>query len=116
MKKLLAVLIIFVAIIGLVLFNQRKSSEQTDKPIVKIGVTLPLSGNLAFVGNAAKAGLEMSLAEEKQKGLRYDYKLVLEDNEGNVARTASTTQKLISIDKTNAILSIWNFRRGCCNP
>ena len=72
---------------------------------MKIGATLPLTGDSAEVGRAAKAGLEMVLDELKQKNLKYDYKLVFEDNQMNPQKVATTINKLINIDKSKAILT-----------
>ena len=84
------------------------TADNNDKPTIKIGAVLPLSGNSAFAGIAARAGLEMILDKEKAKGLKYDYKLIFEDNAAESMKAANSTNKLIHVDKVDALLSIWH--------
>lgn len=85
--------------------------EKTEqgKTTITLGVTMPLTGDAAEAGQAAKAGLEMVLDELKQKNLKYDYKLVFEDNQMNPQKVATTINKLVNIDKVKAILTFWNL-------
>lgn len=86
-------------------YNENKRVGAT----IAIGATLPLTGDSAEVGQATKAGLEMVLEELKQKGLKYNYTLVFEDNQMNPQKVATTINKLINIDKAKAILTFWNL-------
>lgn len=90
-----------------------KESNQNEKisggATITIGATMPLTGDSAEVGQAAKAGLEMVLDELKQKDLKYNYKLVVEDNQMNPQKVATTINKLINVDKAKAILTFWNL-------
>ena len=92
--------------------NNKKEAAAEEKPTVKIGAVLPLSGDSAFAGIATRAGLEMILDREKAKGLKYNYKFIFEDNAGESMRAATSTNKLIYSDKVNALLSIWHPLSG----
>ena len=70
---------------------------------------MPLTGDAAEAGLAAKAGLEMVLDDLSQKGLKYDYRLVFEDNQMNAMKTATNINKFIFSDKVDAIFSMWNM-------
>jgi len=87
----------------------RVDTSADTRPVIKIGATLPLSGNFAFVGNANKKALEMQLAHETKHPLKYRYELVFENNESGTAKTATAVKKLIAIDKVRAIISNWNM-------
>ena len=89
--------------------EKKESSQVKAKPVIKIGATLPLTGDSAEVGLATKAGLEMVLDELKQKNLKYDYKLVFEDNQMSPKKVATTINKLINVDEAKAILTFWNL-------
>lgn len=89
--------------------DKTQEPQDNSKPVIKIGVTLPLTGDAAETGQAAKAGLEMILSDLKQKGLRYDYQLFFEDNQMNAMKTANNVNKFIYIDKVDAIFSMWNL-------
>ena len=96
-------------VLALVACKDEKSESAKAKPVIKIGATLPLTGDAADVGQAARIGLQMTLDELKKTGLKYDYQLIFEDNQVNPQKVAATVNKLINIDKANAIISIWNL-------
>lgn len=95
---------------GLILNACDNKNEETDnnKPVITIGATLPLSGDSAVAGVASKAALEMVLQDLQKSGLKYDYHLVFENNDGSQMKTATTAQKLISVNKAKAVFSLWN--------
>lgn len=74
------------------------------KETVKIGIVIALSGDNAFLGeNAMKA---VQLAESQiPEGTKYNYEFIFEDDRVDPKLTASATQKLINIDKVDAIIS-----------
>ena len=97
-------------ILALVACKDEKKEAKTDtKPLIKIGVTMPLTGDGAEAGQAAKVGLEMVMEDLAQKGLKYDYQFIFEDNEMNAMKTANNVNKFIFVDKVDAIFSMWNL-------
>ena len=50
------------------------------KEVIKIGAILPLSGSLARSGEDLRDVLLMSADEQKQLDLKYDYKIIFEDD------------------------------------
>ena len=89
--------------------NNYNENVMGGRVTITIGATMPLTGDSAEVGEAAKAGLEMVLEELKKKNLKYDYKLIFEDNQMNPQKVATTINKLINVDKAKAILTFWNL-------
>ena len=111
MKKsvILAVLLVVFGVFVWKAENNKKTN-QSDRPVVKIGVTIPLTGDSAEAGIATRAGMNMVLDKLQKDGdLRYDYQLVYEDNKASPASVATTTRKLIDVDDVNAVFSIWTF-------
>ena len=86
-----------------------QEQSANEKPIIKIGATLPLSGDSAEVGESARAGLVMVLDELNKGNLKYNYQLVFEDNQMNPQKVAITVNKMVNVDKVKAVLSFWNL-------
>lgn len=109
MKKFILSLMIATALTACGDDNASKSAQTNAKPVIKIGVTMPLTGDGAYAGQSAKAALEMIAEDLSEKGLKYDYRLIFEDNQMNAMKTANNINKLISVDKVDAIFSMWNL-------
>jgi branched-chain amino acid transport system substrate-binding protein len=73
---------------------------------VKIGVSLPLSGNLAPFGKPAVAGIRLRVDEINAaggvKGARLE--LVIEDNKGDATETVNVFNKLAGTDGVAAVI------------
>ena len=95
-------------VLALVACKEEKKDAQA-KPVIKIGVTMPLTGDASEAGQAAKLGLEMVLEDLTQRGLKYDYQFIFEDNQMNPMKTANNVNKFIFADKVDAIFSMWNL-------
>ncbi len=85
------------------------SANSGDKETVTIGLSLPLSGPVAFLGEPAKKSAELALTDAKTaagaKGLKYDYKLAFEDDAFDPTKAATAASKLINIDHSVAVIS-----------
>lgn len=100
-------IIIAIVVLGLIAWGLSSLGDKrpaTETGPIKIGVTLPLSGNLAFLGENARDGINLALAEVGD-GTKYQYEAVFEDDKFDPATGASTANKLISIDKVDALIS-----------
>lgn len=86
-----------------------KTQEQQDngKPIIKIGATLPLTGNLAYIGEGAKNALDMLLEKWQTKDTKYQYKIVYENDMLKPQQAAINTHKLIDMDKAKVVVSVF---------
>ena len=108
MKKLLLSLCMILALVACK-DEKKQTAQAQNKPVIKIGITMPLTGDAAEAGLAAKSGLEMILEDLSQKGLKYDYQLIFEDNQMNAMKTATNINKFIFLDNVDAIFSMWNM-------
>lgn len=82
----------------------------SNNNLIKIGVSAPLTGDIAALGQATKnAALMAEEAINKKGGLTVDgslkkVKLIIEDDENKPEATATVFQKLINQDKVVAII------------
>lgn len=80
--------------------------QPRPEKIVKIGAVLPLTGDAAKYGQAAKKGIDLALEEINAKGGIRGTKLriIYEDSQGLPKEAVSALQKLISINKVLAVI------------
>lgn len=109
---LVAVIIIIAAGIGM----SQSSVTTGEKPVIKIGYIAPLTGNVAFLGEGVKNAAELAVEEINKKNNKYRYELVFEDDAFVPAKTATAANKLISIDKVDAIVTLASAAGGVANP
>lgn len=107
MKKILT--LVLAAFLTLSACDDKKESNPSDKPTIKIGVSLPLSGEGADVGSVNKKAIGMALEESKNKETKYNYELIFENDMLQPKQAALIASKLINVDKVNAILSMWGI-------
>lgn len=116
MKKIMIGIIAVLAIIVITIYVQKKEQVKSEKPTVKIGVQLPLTGNIGFAGQVAQAAIKLELDKMKKIGTKYNYELIFEDVQLSPMSSAITTKKMIGIDKVNAIISIWSVAGNVISP
>jgi len=96
----IAIAVMLVLIIGIIVWQQQQPAQQEEK-VVKIGAILPLTGDLAFMGEFEKNG--MLVAEEIFKDK--NFKIIFEDSRGKASDGVSAANKLINIDNVQFIIS-----------
>lgn len=95
----LGVLLVTLAYASLGGAAEEKEPTKRGSKSVKIGAVLPLTGNLAFIGEAIRNGMEMSKNELnalKSKGRTIE--ILYEDSKGNAKDGLSSIQKLLDYD------------------
>ena len=97
MKKILCILCMALSLVAC-------DREKSDKPVIKIGVSLPLSGDMGNIGNVMKGAVEVAEQDLKKKDLKYNYKFIIENNFLEIKRAAVVNQKFFSVDKVDAII------------
>ena len=105
MKKtaiVIAVIIIILVIIGV--SSGSKKAATTDNGTIKVGVILPLTGPAAALGETSKKAVELALANLPESE-RKNIEIVYGDDQLDTKQTVSITQKLIDVDKVNAIVA-----------
>ena len=97
-------IVIVVSIVAIMMKSTRNVAIG-PKPIVTIGITLPLTGDIAMLGQSNKNAIELAYSKLDTKNMKYDYKLVFEDDGFKPTTGATTANKLINVDKANALIS-----------
>ncbi|MFI3241943.1 MAG: ABC transporter substrate-binding protein [Alphaproteobacteria bacterium] len=108
-KKILIPLVLIVVII-LGWNNQTKKSntqsETSSKPVIKIGATLPITGNLGLFGTTMKKGMKLAIEElNSNPNNTFTYKLFAENNEMTSKLARNNALKLINVEKVNVIFT-----------
>ena len=93
-------------VLALVACKEEKKDAQA-KPVIKIGAIFPLSGDSAESGEYARDALIMAMEDVKANNLKYDYKVLIEDDQFRSNLTASIANKFIHQDKINAMLTYY---------
>ncbi|MBI5055114.1 MAG: ABC transporter substrate-binding protein [Nitrospirae bacterium] len=93
-----------ISIFALTMFPGCKRKETAVKETFKVGMVAPLSGTAAYLGEGMRNA--MLLAKDHLKNTKYNYEIVVEDDQLDPKVTASAANKLINVDKVDAIVSI----------
>jgi branched-chain amino acid transport system substrate-binding protein len=82
------------------------SKKQPESKEIKVGATLPLSGDAAIWGNNTREGIELALNEINERGgvLGKKVKVIYEDTEALPQKGVSAYTKLVQVDKVVAII------------
>ncbi len=109
MKKILGVLIL--TAVALIAFADNPFAK--DEPnTVKIGVILPLTGNMAQVGQPQLAAIELFKKECEKGNYKHKYKVIVEDGALTGRMMAEAAMKLITVDHVSGIV---DFSSSCGN-
>ncbi|MEK7095256.1 MAG: ABC transporter substrate-binding protein [Patescibacteria group bacterium] len=107
MKKIIigiAVVIIIVLIVWSTLDKSAQEPIFTENETIKIGIILPLSGPAGTLGEASKKSVDLALSKLSVEE-RAQVEVVYADDQFDPKQTVSVTQKLIDVDKVNAIIA-----------
>lgn len=108
MKKKLLIIAGILAVVAVGFFALRPAQESNDpRPVVKIGATLPLSGNLAPVGNAIKEAMLMA-RDEIPANSKYRYEIIIEDNLFEMRNVATDAHRLINMKNADVLISMFD--------
>jgi branched-chain amino acid transport system substrate-binding protein len=105
MKKYVWLAIIVVLFAFVISKCSTKTTVNSDKETIKIGLVVPLSGNQASSGHVQKNAALMAFDDISAKNNKYKYELIIEDDGFEAKKTVSVVNKLISVDKVDAIVS-----------
>lgn len=103
-NKIIVLIVLVIAAVSVVIITNNETKND-----IKIGSTLPLTGPLAFIGQAYKNGLTLAVEEINKNGGVDGKKITLvnEDNQGQSSFAVTNVQKLLSNDKSLIILSVF---------
>ena len=103
-----------VAVIAIIAFSGGSNKQPAEKQTVKIGLSLPLTGGAAFLGESSKNAAQMALTDAGQT--KYNYDLVMEDDSFNPAKTATVVSKFVNVDKVSAIVTFGSATSNAAAP
>jgi ABC-type branched-subunit amino acid transport system substrate-binding protein len=107
--------IILFFILALLLISYGKKIKETEKPVVKISATIPLTGNLSETGHDLQKAITMAKYEIFPNS-KYRYEFIIEDDAYNYKKTALNTINFINLKRTDAILSLYDGAGGVIAP
>lgn len=102
-KKIVIGLVVIVVVVIGAFFALKAPKTSQDKPTIVIGATLPLTGDVAMLGQNSKKSIELAI--ENLDNTKYNYKVVFEDDAFKPQTSANTANKLISVNKVDVLLS-----------
>ncbi len=112
MKKWLLSLCMVLALIAC---DNKKETKQTDnRPVVKIGVMLPMSGEMAEFGQNSRYAVEFAAEDHKNSPIKFD--IIFEDDTFTSSRAAIIANKFVSVDKVDAIISSFSPMGSAVSP
>ena len=112
MKKLILTLCL---VLGLGACGEKKPEDANDnRPVVKIGVMLPMSGEIAEFGENSRYAVEFAKEDHKDSPIKFD--IILEDDTFTPSRAAMIANKFISVDKVDAIVSSFSPIGSAVSP
>jgi len=110
-----ALVILAIALVLVLQFSHLEGfAVHNTKKTVKVGIILPLTGSNALIGEGMRDAV--LLAQENYKNTKYNYKIILEDDQLDPAQTATAANKLIGADQVNAIISVSSSPGNVVSP
>ncbi|MFC1598762.1 ABC transporter substrate-binding protein [Patescibacteria group bacterium] len=114
-SKIILVIVIVLAIVLVgYSFAQVSDQDKGEKQTIKIGVILPLTGGQANLGQSAKNAV--LLAREEFGDTRFDYEVIIEDDALDTKMTSNAVNKLVNIDKVDALISFTSGSGNVVSP
>ena len=108
MKKKILIAILLI-LISFIFITKQSNNVKTDKPIVNIGAILPLTGRVAEMGEGSRNAISMAVEEEnKNPNHKFHYNVLFEDDQLTISKTAMSANKLINVNKVNALISFFS--------
>lgn len=102
-KKIIGILSLILIIAGIIFASSYAGQDNSQKPTIKIGATLPLTGDVAVLGQSSKKAIELALKDLGDT--KYNYEVIFEDDAFKTQQGATTANKLITIDKVDVLFS-----------
>ncbi len=95
-KRTVAIIIGIVVIIAAVVISIRLTQKPVSKEVIKIGAILPLTGNLAFLGEPERDALILASEHLQQRGLSIQVKFY--DSQGDPKTATAAMRQAIVAD------------------
>jgi len=118
MKKSILIIVLSVGVI-MWAWVYKNNSQTTEGEMIKIGAVLPITGIAAVVGENEKNGIQLAVDEINASGGISGRKIeiIFEDDRTEPNQTVGAIQKLISVDKVDALIGgAWDFLANAAIP
>lgn len=106
--------LILLIISGLCCFTAGGAAAQEDNRPISIGLLADLSGPSAVFGTEARIGFEMARQTLEKTGIKVD--VVVEDTASDTSKAISAAQKLLTIDKVDAVFTELSHMASAVSP
>jgi len=100
------VVIACLLIVGSFYGCSNKTENLQEEKVVKIGVSLPLTGNLAFHGEELRNVALMALRDAGKT--KYQYKLLFQDDAGEGKKAVVNASRFLSVDRVSALVGYYS--------
>lgn len=81
-------------------------SDSFAKETLKIGVSIPLTGSIAFLGESYRNAVQMAQDQMKDKDLKYNYEMIFEDSQNDPKNNLTALEKFRSVDHVDAMFTM----------
>jgi len=116
-RKILIIIGIAVVAVVAALFVLRPAYKSVDpRSVVRIGFSMPLSGDAAKFGRAAQNAARLFFDSFEADAAHYRYEVFFEDNRFQSAAAVTGARKMIAANRVNAIVSFASHIGGAINP
>ena len=99
-KTVIGIIIVIILVWIVFFYYQKPVNNET----IKIGALLTLSGDAAAWGENAQNGVDLAVDEFRQDNPDKQIEILYEDTGGETKKAVSSYQKLVNIDKVDAII------------
>lgn len=103
-RIILGLIVVAVIIVFLVVPNYGSNTPVEDN-ILKIGVTLPLSGDLSFIGESEMNSIEIAVNELRAENPDVEIEVIYMDDKFTPTDAISNFNKLVSVDDVDVVIS-----------
>jgi ABC-type branched-subunit amino acid transport system substrate-binding protein len=98
-NKYIGVLLLIIIVLGGVYVYSHKKADST----LKIGVILPITGKAAALGEASNKLMELAREDLAAAYPNNHVEIIVEDGGGDAKASVAAAQKLVEVDKVNAL-------------
>lgn len=91
-------------------------SKNTSGSKIVIGAVIPQTGFGAYWGDPVLKGIKLAEADLKVKYPNNDISIAIEDSQSNAAKAVTAAQKLLAVDKADALYSEFSGMSSAVSP
>lgn len=121
MKKIyttIAILIVIVTAIGTIYHNTHQPTQtkigDAEKPVIRIGAPLSLTGDASSDGQSIKEGMELAQHDLAEQGIQVEF--IYEDDATDPSKTISAVNNIL-LEKPQAVIGLtWSFLASSAAP